>query len=75
MMVPLMDHPTGASSPRRISLTGPVILITVGTLFLLAEFVPGWGLSRTWPVLLIVLGLLKLFDAALPPRPPEGPRV
>jgi hypothetical protein len=56
-------------------LTGPVLLITVGTLFLLAEFVPGWGLSRTWPVLLIVFGLLKLFDAALPPRPPEGPRV
>jgi len=38
---------------------GPVILITVGTLFALNNFTP-WGFSQTWPVLLIVIGLLSL---------------
>jgi hypothetical protein len=39
------------------------------------EFVPGWGISRTWPILLIVIGVLKLIDSAMPPRPPQGPRL
>jgi hypothetical protein len=26
-------------------------------------------------VLLIVIGVLKLLDSAMPPRPPQGPRV
>jgi membrane-bound ClpP family serine protease len=60
---------------RRLSLTVPVILITLGVLLLFEEFLPGWGISRTWPVLLIVFGALRLLDAALPPRPPEGPKI
>jgi len=38
---------------------GPIILITVGSLFALDHFTP-WGFQQTWPVLLIVLGLLTL---------------
>jgi hypothetical protein len=60
---------------RRPSLTGPVFLITLGLIFLISEFVPEWGISKTWPVLLIVIGILKLLDSAMPPRPPEGPRL
>jgi membrane-bound ClpP family serine protease len=56
-------------------LTGPVFLIALGIIFLIAEFVPEWGISRTWPVLLIVFGVLRLLDSTLPPRPPEGPRL
>jgi membrane-bound ClpP family serine protease len=56
-------------------LTGPVFLITIGVVFLIGEFVPEWGISRTWPVLLIVVGVLKLLDSTMPPRPPEGPRL
>jgi len=39
------------------------------------QFVPGWGISKTWPVLLVVLGVMKLMDSTRPPRPPEGPRL
>ncbi len=60
---------------HRPSLTIPVFLIALGGVFLVDQFVPGWGFGRTWPVLLVVLGVLKLVDSTRPPRPPEGPRV
>jgi membrane-bound ClpP family serine protease len=62
-------------SHHRPSLTGPIILITLGVVFLVDQFVPGWGIGKTWPVLLVVVGVLKLLDSTRPPRPPEGPRV
>lgn len=62
-------------SQRRASLTWPVILITLGAMFLLEEFVPHWGLKRTWPALLVVVGVLKLVSSSRPPRPPQGPRL
>lgn len=70
-----MSYSPTPPTPHRASLTGPVILITVGLMFLLAQFVPGWGIGKTWPALLIVIGVLKLLDVNNPPRPPEGPRV
>jgi LiaI-LiaF-like transmembrane region len=59
----------------RASLTWPVLLITLGLMFLLDEFAPQWGFRRTWPVLLVVIGILKLIESGRPPRPPAGPRV
>jgi hypothetical protein len=41
------------------AIRGPIILITVGVLFALNNFTP-YGFSETWPVLLIVAGLLSL---------------
>ena len=38
---------------------GPITLITVGTLFAMDHFTP-YGFQRTWPVLLIVVGVLSL---------------
>jgi cell wall-active antibiotic response 4TMS protein YvqF len=38
---------------------GPIILITVGSLFALDHFTP-WTFQQTWPVILIVVGLLTL---------------
>ena len=70
-----MGYPPSTPISRRSSLMGPVFLITLGLVFLIAEFVPEWGVSRTWPLLLIVIGVLKLLDSARPPRPPEGPRL
>jgi hypothetical protein len=70
-----MGYPPGTLISRRPSLTGPVFLITIGVIFLIGEFVPEWGIGRTWPVLLIVIGVLRLLDSAMPPRPPEGPRL
>jgi hypothetical protein len=42
---------------------GPIILITIGTLFALDHFTP-WGFQQTWPVILIVIGLLTLMGRA-----------
>jgi Domain of unknown function (DUF5668) len=63
-----------ADRPLIVALRGPVTLITVGVLFALNNFTP-WGFQQTWPVLLIVFGLLSLMRrAATPPRPyPNAP--
>lgn len=45
----------------RGSLVGPAVLVTVGALSLIDNLDgPGWG--RTWPVLLLVIGLTKLMQ-------------
>jgi len=41
------------------AIRGPVTLITIGALFAVDHFTP-YAFSRTWPVLLIVFGLLSL---------------
>jgi hypothetical protein len=51
------------------------MLIVLGSLLLLNQLAPGWGLKKTWPVILVALGITKLVDATLPPRPPKGPRI
>lgn len=40
-------------------LTGPVVLIVVGVIFLCGEFTP-YGFVTLWPVLLVVVGVLLL---------------
>jgi LiaI-LiaF-like transmembrane region len=49
-------------------LTGPIILIALGSMFLIGQFVPDWGVGKTWPVLLIVIGLAKLLESEWPGR-------
>src|SRR5215831_6792464 len=52
------------------AIRGPVTLITLGVLFWLNNFT-GFGFEKTWPVLLIVFGLLSLLRrSAAPPQPP-----
>jgi hypothetical protein len=41
------------------AIRGPVLLVTLGTLFLI-DHSGGIGFRKTWPVLLIVLGILRL---------------
>jgi Domain of unknown function (DUF5668) len=66
---------------------GPVIMITIGVLFAFDRFTE-FHFSQTWPVLLIVIGLLRLVggprrryrdyrasdapSAPPPPPPPSG---
>lgn len=45
------------------AIRGPILMITVGTLFAIDHF-GAFRFSSTWPVLLIVVGLLKLFERA-----------
>jgi hypothetical protein len=61
---------------RTGSYVGPAVLVTVGVLSLI-ENVNGPGWDRTWPVLLLMIGLAKLLDSQtrqLPSPPmPGGP--
>jgi hypothetical protein len=50
---------------------GPIILITIGTLFALDHMTP-YGFQQTWPVILIVVGLLTLVGRATRSGPPVG---
>jgi hypothetical protein len=55
------------------AIRGPITLITLGVLFALQNFTR-FGFDQTWPVLLIVFGLLSLMQrGAAPPRPPQMP--
>ena len=69
-------------------LMGPVIVVTVGVLFLLQEMRSGFfDFGNTWPVILIVIGLLNLASAfasseghvssaaPVPPAVPPSPGV
>jgi hypothetical protein len=63
-------------SPNPRTLMGPAILLTLGSLFLL-ERMHGPGFHRTWPILLLVIGLIKLLgnthNAGMqPPMPPPA---
>ncbi len=58
-------------------LMGPIVLITIGVLFLLDQ-VSDWSFWRTWPILFIVIGAVKIFERFLAPSigsgtPPPGP--
>jgi Domain of unknown function (DUF5668) len=54
------------------AIRGPVTLITVGVLFALNNFTP-YGFDKTWPILLIVFGLLSLLRRGMEPVPPPVP--
>jgi hypothetical protein len=54
------------------AIRGPITLITVGVLFALQNFTP-YGFEQTWPVLLIVFGLLSLIGRGVPQQPPPPP--
>ncbi len=50
---------------------GPILLITIGVLFAMhqAGVLP---FSRTWPLIIIVIGLLKLIERMLMPQIPAA---
>jgi len=64
---------TEAFRSNPVSFTGPVMLITLGGLFLLAEL-HGPSFVRTWPILLLVIGLMKLLGSSSNrgSQPPTG---
>ena len=63
--------------PRRVSLVGPIILIAIGGLFLLHNWRPDfepWGILWTyWPLILIFIGLGKIWDNMQRSRNPNAP--
>ena len=63
-------------NPRRVSLVFPIILITVGALFLIHNWRPAfdpWPIFATyWPLILILVGLGKVWDNARRKRNPDA---
>jgi hypothetical protein len=55
------------------AIRGPITLITIGVLFALNNFTR-YGFDQTWPVILIVFGLLSLLRRGTQPTgaPPAG---
>ena len=57
------------------SISGPALLVTFGTLFLIQNL-HGPDFGHTWPVVLLVAGVIKLMERGYlggPPAPPMGP--
>jgi hypothetical protein len=52
------------------AIRGPILLITIGTLFAIDHFGP-YRISSTWPAVLIIIGLLKLLERAGHTQTPE----
>jgi|SRR5579864_5187593 len=67
-----------SDSPRRTSLVVPIVLISVGAMFLYANWRPAfdpWPILRTyWPLILVFIGLGKMWDATQRRQNPEGTR-
>jgi len=54
---------------RMRGLVGPVVLVTIGLLSLIEDMGgPRW--HRTWPILLLAIGITKLLERQMPPPPP-----
>ncbi len=54
---------------RSRHLMGPVVLIALGVLLALQTVWHRWRFEHTWPVLLIVIGLVKLIQHLTPADP------
>ena len=55
------------------ALRGPVLLVTTGTLFAI-DHATDWNFMQTWPVLVIVFGLMKFWELAITRKvQPQGP--
>ena len=59
-MNPSNNPSTSSNKPSLLrSIRGPVMLVTLGTLFMI-DHSGGTSFHRTWPILLIVLGVMWL---------------
>ena len=64
-------------SNGRHSLMGPAVLITVGAVFLLHQWRPDLHMGRLWPVILIVIGVVRILESTgigAGPVPPSAPQ-
>jgi len=61
---------------RRTSLVLPIVLVTIGAMFLYANWRPAfdpWPILRTyWPLILIFIGLGKMWDVSRARQNPDG---
>jgi len=50
---------------RRRGLVGPAVLITIGAIFMADRWWPGMSIHRLWPLILIVIGLVRLLEMGM----------
>ena len=48
------------------SMMAPAVIITVGVLFLLEQTRSGFSFGQSWPVILVVIGVISLASALAP---------
>jgi N-terminal domain of toast_rack, DUF2154/Domain of unknown function (DUF5668) len=76
--VDVSPQPPQGRPPRRPSLVFPVVLITLGALFLYANWHPAfdpWPILTTyWPLILIFIGVGKMWDSTRQRNNPQAPR-
>lgn len=53
----------GCKRCRTGGVMGPVVLITLGVLFMVQKMEWGYDFGELWPVLIIVIGLVKVAEA------------
>jgi len=65
------SHRIYSHADRMRGLVGPVVLVTIGALSLIEDLGgPRW--HRSWPVLLLAIGITKLLERQTPPSPPPA---
>ena len=66
----------GNNGPRRVSLVFPIVLITIGVLFLLQSWRPAfdpWSVLREyWPLILVFVGIGMIYDNFQKSRNPDA---
>ncbi len=72
MLNNMLNHVPPTPGQLLGALRGPLILITLGTL-LAIDHAGGLRIVRSWPILIIAFGLLKLAEFALGSAPPASP--
>lgn len=54
------------------AIRGPILLITIGVLFAIHQ-AGGLPIYRSWPLIIIVIGLMKLIERTVTPPAPAYP--
>lgn len=68
--------PQPGAPPRHRSFVGPLLLIALGVFFLMINLYPEfdpWPFLRYWPVILILIGLGKIWDSYYSHQHPDRP--
>jgi phage shock protein C len=50
-------------APRRGGLTGGIVLIVIGGVFLASQFVPGLDIGKLWPLILVAIGVSMILKS------------
>jgi len=62
----------GTSTSLIQAIRGPIMLIALGSLVAM-DYFGIYGFSRTWPMLIILFGILKLLERIANPHPVPPP--